>query len=62
MGGGKERAAGFRLLTTDSGLDYGSGAEVRGTSLAFLMALSGRPADTVNFLGNGAAAFTQKLR
>lgn len=61
LGGGKERSAGFRLRASDSELDYGSGAEVKGSSLALLMAVSGLPLDKGDFSGDGAAAFTRKL-
>lgn len=60
MGGGKERAAGLRLRATDSGLDHGSGADVRGTTLALLMAVSGRPADAGSFTGDGAQELAQR--
>lgn len=61
LGGGKERAAGFRLQASDSEFQHGSGPRVRGTSLALLMAVSGRPLDAGNFSGDGAAAFVRKL-
>lgn len=61
MGGGKERAAGFRLQASDSGFEHGSGSEVKGTSLALLMAISGRPAHKEDFSGEGAATFVRKL-
>lgn len=62
IGGGKERAAGFRLQASDSSLEHGSGSEVRGTSLALLMAVSGRPVDKNDFSGEGAASFVRKLQ
>lgn len=61
MGGGKERAAGFRLQASDSSFEHGSGSEVKGTSLALLMAISGRPAGKEDFSGEGAATFVRKL-
>ncbi len=61
IGGGKERASGFRLQASDSSLEHGSGSEVRGTSLALLMAVSGRPVDKEDFWGEGAATFARKL-
>jgi uncharacterized protein (TIGR03083 family) len=61
MGGGKERAAGFRLQASDSRFEYGSGSEVKGTSLALLMAISGRPVDKEDFSGEGAATFVREL-
>lgn len=61
MGGGKERAAGFRLQASDSRFEHGSGSEVKGTSLALLMAVSGRPVGKGDFSGDGAAPFVRKL-
>lgn len=61
LGGGKERAAGFRLQASDSRFEHGSGSEVKGTSLALLMAISGRPVDKEDYSGEGAATFVRKL-
>lgn len=61
LGGGRERAAGFRLRATDSSFEHGSGPEVTGTPLALLMAVSGRPAENEDFFGAGAATFVRKL-
>ena len=61
LGGGRERAVGFRLQATDSQFEHGSGPGVRGTSLALLMAVSGRPVNAGDFSGEGAAAFVGKL-
>ena len=61
MGGGKERAAGFRLQASDSRFEHGAGSGVEGTSLALLMAISGRPVDKEDFSGEGAATFVRKL-
>lgn len=61
FGGGKERAAEFRLQASDSRFEHGSGPEVKGTSLALLMAISGRPVDKEDFSGEGAATFVGKL-
>jgi uncharacterized protein (TIGR03083 family) len=61
LGGGKERAAGFRLQASDSRFMHGSGSQVKGTSLALLMAISGRPVDREDFSGEGAATFVRKL-
>lgn len=46
MGGGRERAAGLRLLADDAPVDTGSGREVRGPVLALLLMVSGRPVGT----------------
>ncbi|MBP3044806.1 maleylpyruvate isomerase family mycothiol-dependent enzyme [Arthrobacter jiangjiafuii] len=61
MGGGKERAAGFRLQASDTGLEHGSGPVVRGSSLVLLLAVSGRPVAEEEFSGAGAAMFVRKL-
>lgn len=61
LGGGKERAAGFRLRAADSGVDHGAGPEVLGSSLSLLMAVSGRPVDTGGFTGGGVGDFLQAL-
>ena len=61
LGGGKERAAGFRLQASDSPFQHGSGPEVKGSSLALLLAVSGRPLDVEELSGHGAAAFVGKL-
>lgn len=60
LGGGKERAAGFRLQASDSPFQHGSGPEVKGSSLALLLAVSGRPVDVEELSGHGAAAFAGK--
>ncbi len=62
MGGGKERAAGFRLQASDSRFGHGAGPEVEGNLLALLMAVSGRPVNREDFTGDGAAAFVRKLQ
>lgn len=56
MGGGKERADGLRLLATDGDVDEGTGAEVRGTNLALLLAVSGRAVGAAELSGPGAAS------
>jgi uncharacterized protein (TIGR03083 family) len=57
MGGGKERAAGFRLVATDTGFEHGSGDMVRGPVISLLLAVSGRPLPVDELSGPGAAAF-----
>lgn len=54
MGGGKERVAGLRLVTT-SGVELGAGEEVRGDSVDLLLAVSGRPVGLGRLEGPGAA-------
>ncbi|MFJ3957595.1 maleylpyruvate isomerase family mycothiol-dependent enzyme [Arthrobacter sp. NPDC090010] len=57
FGGGRERAEGLSLEATDSGLRHGSGPTVRGSSLALLLAVSGRPVDPGELAGPGAEGF-----
>jgi len=54
MGGGKERASGLRVVATDADLDVGSGEEARGSAIALLLALSGRPVRDGEITGPGA--------
>jgi uncharacterized protein (TIGR03083 family) len=56
MGGGKERAEGLRLIATDGDTDLGTGPEVRGATLALLLAVSGRPVSAEELFGPGASA------
>jgi len=55
-GGGKERATGMRLVATDTDLVVGAGADVRGTAIALLLAVSGRPVNPDELVGPGAQA------
>lgn len=59
FGGGKERAAGLRLVATDADLVTGAGPEVRGSVLALLLAVSGRPVRPGELAGPGAAALVR---
>ncbi len=52
-GGGKGRAQGLRLVATEVDLEWGDGNPVRGTAIALLMALSGRPVGTNEISGPG---------
>lgn len=61
MGGGRQRAAGFRLVALDADLTSGTGPEVRGTALALLLAVSGRPVGPTELTGAGAPAFVRRL-
>ena len=56
FGGGKERAEGLRLAATDMDLRAGDGTMVRGTAVALLLAVSGRPLGPDELAGPGAAA------
>lgn len=53
-GGGRERAAGLRLEATDTGFVHGTGWRVRGTGIALLVALTGRPLPAGELTGPGA--------
>jgi len=57
IGGGKERAKGWRLVAVDEGFSYGFGPEVRGPAIALLLAVSGRPVLKHELSGRGAGAF-----
>ena len=57
IGGGKEIAAGWRLVATDEAFTYGTGPEVRGPAIVLLLAVSGRPVNPEELSGPGAAAF-----
>lgn len=61
MGGGRERAAGFRLVAVDSNWSSGTGPEVHGTAVALLLAISGRPVHETELSGPAASAFRQQL-
>ncbi len=60
MGGGKERARGLRLIATDTTVDSGSGPQVRGSALALLLALSGRPVQPDELAGPAAATLAER--
>lgn len=55
MGGGKERAAGSRLVATDAGREVGDGPVVEGRAIDLLLAISGRPVPDGRLVGAGAA-------
>ncbi|MBB2948849.1 uncharacterized protein (TIGR03083 family) [Actinoplanes lutulentus] len=55
MGGGKERTNGLRLVASDAAVDVGGGPEVRGSALALLLAVSGRPVEPDEITGPGSA-------
>lgn len=55
MGGGRERAQGVRLVAVDADFASGSGPKVRGTALALLLAVSGRPLPPGELTGPGAS-------
>jgi hypothetical protein len=53
IGGGRERAAGVRLVATDADVVIGDGPEVRGPAVALLLAVSGRAAALDDLAGPG---------
>lgn len=53
-GGGKERAQRIRLVATDADAVIGTGPEVRGTAIALVLALSGRPVAPGELTGPGS--------
>ncbi|WP_418607177.1 hypothetical protein [Georgenia sp. SUBG003] len=55
LGGGRERVAGLRLVATDCDVALGHGTEARGTAIALLLAVSGRPVGDEEVSGSGAA-------
>jgi uncharacterized protein (TIGR03083 family) len=61
MGGGRDRAAGFRLIVVDSKVSVGAGPELRGTALTLLLAVSGRPVDAAELFGPAVSSFRQRL-
>ncbi|MEV4715131.1 maleylpyruvate isomerase family mycothiol-dependent enzyme [Micromonospora sp. NPDC049374] len=60
MGGGKERANGLRLVASDAPIESGSGPQVRGSALALLLAVSGRPVEPDELTGPGAATLAER--
>lgn len=61
MGGGRERAEGWRLIAVDTDFQSGTGPEVRGNSMALLLAVSGRPVGADELTGSGAVTFAQQF-
>jgi uncharacterized protein (TIGR03083 family) len=59
--GGPARRRGLRLVATDLDWATGSGAEVRGTGEALLMAIAGRNAPLGELSGPGVATLTARL-
>lgn len=57
FGGGRERAAGFRLVDRGTGSSWGSGEAVDGDALDLLLAVSGRTVSAEHFRGSGASGF-----
>lgn len=62
LGGGKQRAAGLRLVATDADLMVGEGPEVRGPAVSLLLAVSGRSAALADLAGPGRDRLEAALR
>lgn len=61
LGGGRELVEGLSLTADDGAFRHSSGAEVRGSSLALLLAVSGRPVGDDELSGPGAGTFQERL-
>lgn len=59
IGGAKGLTAGIRLRATDANLSIGDGPEARGTALALLLAIAGRPVALAELDGPGVAALAK---
>ena len=60
MGGGKQRAAGLHVQATDADLSRGEGPLVRGSALALLLAVSGRPVAADELSGEGVTLMAER--
>ncbi|MEO7589460.1 MAG: hypothetical protein ABIS84_15685, partial [Arachnia sp.] len=60
LGGSKQSAAGWRLVTTDADFAHGTGPEVHATALTLLMAVSGRRVAATDLTGPGAVRFASR--
>lgn len=56
----KKRVAGLRLEATDSGITVGHGEPVRGTSIALIMAMTGRQAYCAELSGPGVSVLKDR--
>lgn len=54
LGGGRERAAGLRLVARGTGEAWGTGDDVEADAVDLLLAVSGRPVDRDRLGGDGA--------
>lgn len=61
FGGGKERVRGLRLSPLDLEVHTGDGPEVRGSTIALLLAASGRPVHADELTGAGVGTMTRRL-
>lgn len=55
FGGGRERAAGLRLVDRRTGASWGQGDDVEADAIDLLLAVSGRYVDRENLTGSGAS-------
>lgn len=55
FGGGRERAAGLRLVDRRTGASWGEGEDVEAEAIDLLLAVSGRPVDRESLTGSGAS-------
>lgn len=55
FGGGRERAAGLRLIDRRTGATWGHGEDVEADAIDLLLAVSGRRVDRESLAGNGAS-------
>ncbi len=58
--GGKRRAAGLALRSTDASWSHGSGPEVSGPLLSLLLAMTGRQAVLADLAGEGVSALRSR--
>jgi uncharacterized protein (TIGR03083 family) len=61
FGGGRERAAGLRLIDRETGTAWGVGEAVEANALDLLLAISGRPVDCESLEGSGASRLAGRL-
>jgi len=61
LGGGKQRAAGLRLVADDADWSHGEGPEVRGPLVSLLMVVSGREQALDDLAGPGVARLRSAL-
>lgn len=55
FGGGRERAAGLRLIDHETGTSWGRGDKVEADAIDLLLSVSGRRVDLERFAGSGAS-------
>ncbi len=60
FGGGRERAAGLRLIDRKTGAVWGQGDDVEADSIDLLLAVSGRQVDRERLKGSGASRLADK--